>query len=121
MSVLPSLNGAQENGLIFNLQKGQAIFISPYARKKFTALSVLTSGATCILIVPDVRVLGITIIQDFKWATHATRTQKSVAKMLDILNRFGSALNTSYRILQAFILLNYHIAHLYGAELATLL
>ena len=50
--------------------------------------------------------LGITITQDLKWATHATQTQKSVTKMLDVLNRFGSALNTNCRcrILQALIL-----------------
>ena len=97
---------AQENGLILNSRKSQAIFISPYARKKFTNPSVLTSSATCISIVPDIRVLGIIITQDFKWATRATRTQKSVAKMLDVLIRFGSALKTNCRcrILQTFIL-----------------
>ena len=52
------------------------------------------------------RARGITISQDLKWTTHATRTQKSVTKMLGVLNRFGSALNTNSRchILQAFIL-----------------
>ena len=57
---------AQENGLILNSQKSHTIFITPYARKKFTTPSVLISGATCISIVSDVRVLGVTIAQDFK-------------------------------------------------------
>ena len=97
---------AQENGLILNSQKSQVIFISPYVRKKFTTPSVLISDATCISIVPDVRVLGVTITQDLKWVTHATRMQTSVAKMLGVLNRFGSTLNTNCRchILQALIL-----------------
>ena len=44
---------------------------------------------------------------NLKWTTHATKTEKSVAKMLGILNRFGSALYTNCRccILQAFMLL----------------
>ena len=59
-----------------------------------------------IAVVPVVDVLGVTINQAFKWATHATRMQKSVAKMLGVLNCNGSALNTNChcRILQAFIL-----------------
>ena len=54
---------ALENVLYLISQKSQAIFISPYARKKFTTPSVPTSGATSISIVPDVRVLGVTITQ----------------------------------------------------------
>ena len=84
---------AQENGLILNSLKSQAICISLYARKKFTTLSVLTFGATCIT-------------QEIKWANHAIRMQKSITKMLGVLSRFGSVLNTNCRcrILQAFIL-----------------
>ena len=97
---------AQENGLILNSQKSQAIFISPYARKKFKTPSLLTSSTTWTSIVPNVHVFGITITQDLKWATYATGTQKSVGKMLGDFNGFGSALNINCRchILQAFML-----------------
>ena len=97
---------AQENSLILNSQKSRAIFISPYAKKKLTIPSILTSGAMCFSIIPDVCVLSITISRDLKWATHATRTQKFAAKIQGILNRFGSALCTNYRcrILQVFML-----------------
>ena len=60
----------------------------------------------CISLVPDVRVLGVTITQNLKWATHVTLIQKSAANMQGILNHLGSSLNTNCRcrILQVFIL-----------------
>lgn len=88
------------------MYKRQALFISPYSRKTCTSAPVLHANNTYISIVAEVRVLGVTITSNLTWSAHALRTQKSVARMLGVLNRFGSALNTNcrLRILHAFIL-----------------
>ena len=56
--------------------------------------------------VPEICVLDVTLTKDLKCSAHASRTQKSVVRMLGVLNRFGSTLNTECRrrILQAFIM-----------------
>ncbi len=93
-------------GLVLSASKSQALFISPYSRKKIEHATVLVNGSTRISVVEEVRVLGVTIVSGLTWSVHARRTQQSVARMVGVLNRFGSALNTTCRrrILQAFIL-----------------
>ena len=97
----------QCNGLVLNAQKA-SLYSSHliYAKKKVFYAPLLKADDVHISVVPEIRVLGITHTKDLKWSAHASRTQKSVVRMLGVLNRFGSTLNTDCRcrILQAFIM-----------------
>ena len=67
---------------------------------------MLKAANVHISVVPEILVLSATLIKDLKWSAHASRTQKSVARMLGLLNRFGLTLNTDCRLstLQVFIM-----------------
>ena len=50
--------------------------------------------------------LGVVFTPDLKWAVHASNAQKSVSKMIGVLNRLGPTLNyqTRQRVIKAFVL-----------------
>ena len=70
-----------------------------------TAMNFIVTGM-CIKCITQLCLLGITISRDLKWNTHASCTRQSISNMINIINRFGSALNTNacFRIFNTFIM-----------------
>ena len=82
--------------------------VSPFLRKTAALSNNLHLGdgdayikATC-----KMRLLGVVFTPDLKWAVHASNAQKSVSKMIGVLNRLGSTLNYQIhqRVVKAFVL-----------------
>ena len=57
-------------------------------RKKFLSrYYTVKADNVHISVVPENRVLGVTLTEDLKWSAHASRTQESVAIMLGVYTR----------------------------------
>ena len=94
-----------ETSFLFNQQKRHAVFISPFSLKILPFTEELVAKNAHIVVVTDICLQGAIFEHDLKWSFHGKHTQKSIANMIDVFNRFRSILNAmcQCRILQAFI------------------
>ena len=102
------LSWTKDYGLIINPSKCCTMTVSPFLRKTAASSNSLHLGdgnvyikATC-----EMWLLGVVFTPDLKWAVHASNAQKSVSKMIGVLNRLGSTLNyqTHQRVVKVFVL-----------------
>ena len=94
------------NSLVLNIQKCQTIIISPSARKRAIALSLLVRNSSAsIAASTELCILRVIISDDLKWSKQATYVRKSISNMVNVLNRFGTSLNneTRKRIFNSFV------------------
>ena len=102
------LSWTKDYGFIINPSKCCTMTVSPFLRKTAAPSNNLHFGdgdvyikATC-----KMRLLGVVFTPDLNWAVHASNAQKSVSKMIGVLNILGSTFNyqTHQRVVKAFVL-----------------